>query len=555
MVTLEDILVGRQFQLCKTAHQSFSHFSLAMSNLNGLGGSSSASALSLAASNSGLLPSLPGYKFSQPKTGPRKQFFETREGYKFVKDSTPLSVEEMNSTASIASLGSSSSAKCFPSLALDALVLNFTAIVDDNETTSYSNKSRKCSILYHVDDDTIKIVEHPQLNSPPATLLRRSVIIKEDHTQLLLDDLQYNQDIVIYGRRYTIINCSESTRKYLQSIGRTILPPSKEMDEDERSWSKSMGPPEWGTFRREKNNLKIFMEAKLGNTVNNTGREGFNEFGNKVLKFLCVWDNTEKLYGDIQEFVLVYHLADDTIEIFNKPGIGKELFPKLVKRAPLVKDYGFLSEGNEEQYYHWSDIFIGADLNVYSRILHVIDADTETREFYELMECPLAGGEPSIASTTSKVTYTRTIPPHNGFGSEEDSLKSCVGPLRPSTTAVRINVFENRVLSFFASFVSRKSNDDDRRFVISFYLQDNSIKIQEPPVRNSGYVGGLFLSRRRVKKQNSDQYLTVDDFTIGGTVKILTHEFNITGANEFTLKWFDQERGKSLSSGNSRGRN
>jgi EF-hand domain-containing protein 1 len=538
-----------------------------IANGNGAAYGATSSTHSLTPSNSGLLPSLPGYKVNIPKTGPRQQLFETREGYKFVKElrnsssSSSPNLIGFNPTASIASLGTSSSSKCFPSLALDSLVLNFTAIVHEPGAGSSSIKQRRCSILYHVDDDTIKIVEHPQLNVPPSTLLRRSIILKEDNTPLLLDDLQYGEDIVIYGRCYSIINCADSTRRYLESIGRTNLPPRRDLeDDDERSWSKTGPMPEWGTFRREKNNLKIFMEAKLGNTVNNTGREGFNEFGNRILKFLCVWDDTEKLYGDTQEFVLVYHLSDDTIEIFNKPGIGKEQFPKLVKRAPLLKDYGFLSStasagasgAGEEQYYHWSDLFIGADINVYSRLLHIIDADNETRDFYDLMECPLGGGEPSIASMTTKVSYTRTIPPHNGFGSDEDSLKSCVGPLCPSSAPTRTNVFENRILSFFAKFVPKNSNDDDRRFVISFYFQDNSVKITEPTVRNSGYVGGLFLSRRKVKKESRREgqrqeggeveYLKVEDFVMGGKVKILTHEFVIIGGNEFTLKWLENEK-------------
>ena len=31
----------------------------------------------------------------------------------------------------------------------------------------------------------------------------------------------------------------------------------------------------------------------------------------------------------------------------------------------------------------------------------------------------------------------------------------------------------------------------DRRFVISLYLQDHTIKVVEPPVRNSGFTGKL----------------------------------------------------------------
>ena len=506
-------------------------------------------------SSSSLLPSLPGYKLNKQKPQPRKQLFHSREGYKFVKELNPITTNDLNSLSTISSLGSSSSTKCFPSLAFDSIVLNFTTTVIDLQDSTGRERTRRCSILYHIEDDTIKIVEHPQANIPASTLLRRSIVIKEDGKQLLLDDIQYGEDVLIYGRVYTIINCSELTRQYLESLGRVNLPPAKEEGEDDRSWSK--GPnPEWGSFRREKNNLKIFMEAKLGNTVNNSGREGFNEFGNRVLKFLCIWDDTEKLYGDVHEFILIYHLSDDTVEIFNKPSnSGKELFPKLLKRAPLIKDFGSLidtsttSNNNEEQYYHWSDIYIGCDLNIYSRVLHVIDADNDTRDFYDLMEQPLGGCERSVSSA-SNLSFTRSIPPHNGFGSEEDSLKSCVGPLCPSNAPTRINVFENRILSFYAHFIPKNSNDDTRRFVISFYLQDNSIKIQEPPVRNSGFVGGLFLSRRKVKKENSEEYYRIDDFDIGKRVKILTHDFIINGANPFTLKWLEAERGPSISLSN-----
>eukprot|EP00602_Paraphysomonas_sp_CaronLab_P006236 CAMPEP_0185024950 /NCGR_PEP_ID=MMETSP1103-20130426/8101_1 /TAXON_ID=36769 /ORGANISM="Paraphysomonas bandaiensis, Strain Caron Lab Isolate" /LENGTH=486 /DNA_ID=CAMNT_0027558049 /DNA_START=121 /DNA_END=1578 /DNA_ORIENTATION=+ len=485
--------------------------------------------------SSDLLPSLPGYKAHPIRTnGAKKQYFMTLNGHKFVKDDCGDSPDcELSASASIATLGSSASAKFFPSSNVDSSVLNFTATVADVHDYSANPRSRRCSILYYVEDNTVKIVEHPQPNSASGTLLRRSVVVKENGSPLTLDDLQYGEDVVIYGRVYSIINCSDSTRTFLEDIGRTNLPPRKE--DDDCSW-KDDKTVEWGTFRREKNNLKVFMEAKLGNTVNNTGREGFNEYGNMVLKFLCIWDDSERLYGDVLEFVLVYHLADDTIEIFNNQSGGKELFPKLLKRAPLVKDYESTADGDEEQYYHWSDLYIGADINVYSRMLHIVEADSETRNFYDLMECPLGPSERSVAKS-SRISFSRDIPPHNGFGSEEDSLKSCTGPLCPSTAPARSNVFENRILSFFARLLTKNSNDDKRRFVISFYMQDRTIKIHEPPVRNSGYVGGLFLSRRKVKRYGGSDYINEHDFEVGSTIRILTHEFYIEDANEFTLKW------------------
>lgn len=39
----------------------------------------------------------------------------------------------------------------------------------------------------------------------------------------------------------------------------------------------------------------------------------------------------------------------------------------------------------------------------------------------------------------------------------------------------------------------------DRRFVLQFFLADGSLSIFEPPVRNSGVLGGRFLERMRLQ--------------------------------------------------------
>jgi hypothetical protein len=55
------------------------------------------------------------------------------------------------------------------------------------------------------------------------------------------------------------------------------------------------------------------MEVLRGNSTDHTTREGVLRFGSKSLKFKCIWDNSENLYGDLVEFCLTYHLSDDMI--------------------------------------------------------------------------------------------------------------------------------------------------------------------------------------------------------------------------------------------------
>lgn len=48
--------------------------------------------------------------------------------------------------------------------------------------------------------------------------------------------------------------------------------------------------------------MKVFAEAALGNTVDNSRRAGFIKYDRNVLRFHAVWDDRESLYGDIQRF-------------------------------------------------------------------------------------------------------------------------------------------------------------------------------------------------------------------------------------------------------------
>jgi hypothetical protein len=50
--------------------------------------------------------------------------------------------------------------------------------------------------------------------------------------------------------------------------------------------------------------------------------------------------------------------------------------------------------------------------------------------------------------------------------------------------------------------------DVGRRFVLSYFLMDDSLLIFEPPVRNSGITGGKFLERQRVYKPHSEEIYT-----------------------------------------------
>ena len=69
------------------------------------------------------------------------------------------------------------------------------------------------------------------------------------------------------------------------------------------------------------------------------------------------------------------------------------------------------------------------------------------------------------------------------------------------------------------------------------------VTIYEPPVRNSGIIGGKFLERTRVAKPASapekPTYYGPADFYIGAVIEVFSHRFVITNADEFVLKYME----------------
>lgn len=511
-------------------------------------------------STSEFLPNLPGFKAREMSSGFKKSYFAKTDGVIFVKDESPMmggGLDEGSVGTFNTSMLSRSGKK---TLGNPDIILTFHAYFEEAANAPGNNtdriRIRKCNIYYFLEDGTISIVEKPQVNSgiPQGKLVRRSVICRSDGLPFTLDDFQLGEPVNIYSRIYNIVDCDESTRRYLQNVCNREEVHGVEMPRDpyEDTRRKLQHPGtmsnQWDRFHSKKNPNKKFMEAQLGNTVNNAGRQGFIQYGNQTLKFHCVWDNTENLYGDRLDYSLVYNLSDDTIEI-NSMGAGKsDQFSRLLKRSRLPKsmqpmilgasDSKNADDVNPDNFYHFSDFFIGQELLVYARTLRIIDADAFTRQFYadRGMELGVIELEPVEEITV----HARELPAYTGFGSEEDSLRSCTGSLLPGPVPAK-KLGENKVLSFFASLLSGGPDDVDRKFVVQLFVIDNTIKVQEPPIRNSGFVGGVFLSRRQVKNADGVN-MTEKDLYVGCKLRILKHLFLLHSANSSTMNWMESKK-------------
>lgn len=79
-----------------------------------------------------------------------------------------------------------------------------------------------------------------------------------------------------------------------------------------------------------------------------------------------------------------------------------------------------------------------------------------------------------------------------------------------------------------------------RRFVIQYFIEDDTISIMEPPVRNSGLMGGKFL-RRQVQKKPDGSRFGPSDMFVGNQVEFVCHKFLLLHADEFSYRFMEND--------------
>jgi len=424
-------------------------------------------------------------------------------------------------------------------------VLNFSCYFKEhvNDTPLEHYRIRKCVLRVYMQDETMEIFENKYENAgyPQGKFVIRHNIPKDD-TFYTIDDINVGGEISIYGRTFYIIGASSSTRRFMDEvIGRQQEPnmdyPMDTYEEYRRErMSRETGCDPTVKHNITKNPSTQFHEARLGKTVDNSHLAGYLKYGQQVLRFYCMWDDRRKMYGDVHNFRLHYYLADDTCEVLtvHNPNGGRDPFPLLLKRTTLPK-----SNGTGKL--HWTDLSIGEEITIYSRTLKIMDADPYTRDFYEKKGISL--GDKIVLPRKPIPIYKREIPPYTGFGSEEDSLNSCVGSILPTAPVKKIG--DPMVLKFRAIFsqmnTAAKPYQMDREFCISLYCEDCSISIYEIPRRNSGYIGGKFLSRTKITDSEGCSIITKSDFFVGAELNLNGYCFLLIDAEDNTYRYMSKD--------------
>ncbi|XP_049857375.1 EF-hand domain-containing protein 1-like isoform X2 [Schistocerca gregaria] len=516
------------------------------------------------------LPLLPGYTFGDPtKTRyHRSQCFDFRGGYAFPKTTCFGIGKEPLDVDSVAFLKDDDTIKCDPVLTYgilkrpvfpsfhphfeiyDKKALNFKAYFKQSvfESPVEHYRVRHVNIVYFLENDTITVMEPPTENSgfSQGRLVRRGKIPKKDTGRFWhWKDFNIGMDVPMYGFIFHIVDCDAFTKKYLTSQGIELRPP-EDMPPDPYTITRKMST-------QPKTRVTHFVDDKL---------RRFLEYDRRILRLYAVLEENDAECEELKPFIIYYFLVDDCVEIKEVHGKndGRDPVPLLLKKTKLPKNWNDLpatfpssyletSEAEVTEYYTPVDFVIGNTISIFGRRFLIYDCDKFTRDYFEnVLRVPLR--DPINVFKKQTVKPMRVYPPHLGFGTPQDSLQSCLSlmPKPPKKDILRYIQNANKVLRYTAEMEWSHPEDEGRKFQISYSLSDCKITIYEPPVRNSGIIGGTFLRATLVPKDGASpdfpEYYTPADFYIGAVVTIFNHRFKITGADLFVYHYMQQNQDK-----------
>jgi len=232
----------------------------------------------------------------------------------------------------------------------------------------------------------------------------------------------------------------------------------------------------------------------------------------------------------------------------------------MIKRQRIPRDrynvksnfsaiYLELSDNEITEYYKPHHFALGQSVNIFGRDFTIYDMDNFTKAFYYqnfgATDFNQLNNE-NFLSSKGTPHAKMEIPPYNGYGSLEDSLQNCLYlvPEPPKKDYIKLMENEHKILRYEAVLETTRAEDQGRKFIISYRLSDDTIGVYEPPMRNSGIIGGKFLENSRVAKPGTSLdkplFYGPQDFLIGSVINIFKHKFKIIGADLYVLKFAEE---------------
>lgn len=366
---------------------------------------------------------------------------------------------------------------------------------------------------------------------PSGTFYRRGKIeTTSSGDELRVTDLAPGNSLHILGHEFFITDADAFTRDYFKREYNMILAPAlnrppeirKDMGAQYATGLGAVLPTLKSNFGTRSTDYLTTKE-----TLDKTHR--FLENAGKVLRFLCVEVKTTRppffpdlvlessnngatffeadlknslaAPANVKRFALCYYLTSNSIELVVQKKLGEKKGNQgeqslLLKKSKLPKNWRDVQKGKPAEFYEMSDFVLGSVVDVFGRYFLLVTCDKQTRKMYSDM------GIEQEDVPLIDVPEERIVQPipqlGDGFlpiGSAEDTLATVYGMPKAGKDIAKMQRNQGKLIRCKAVLLTNNPVDNSREFLISFFLEDDTIQVYEDVKRNSGIWGGNFLKR------------------------------------------------------------
>merc|ERR1711959_631380 len=254
----------------------------------------------------------------------------------------------------------------------------------------------------------------------------------------------------------------------------------------------------------------------------------------------------------VRKVTVLYYLEDNTLQV-NEPKEENSGIPQgsYIKRHHIPKGRG--------EFHTVLDFQLGTDITFYGRTFRVVDCDAFTAQFFQ--ENGLELGEPEdYPYNPFDAQYTvlkqREAMPRGMASVKHDDLMHWTEAMLGKPTNLinddklaQFIKYDRKVLRFYGLWDDTPSlYGEVRRFVVHYYLADDTIEVVESYRNNSGRDPfPRLLNRQKLPmawdRPGRKEFFTAADFGIGGTVSVFGRELLICDCDDFTKLFMEDNFG------------
>ncbi|KAG5465968.1 hypothetical protein CUR178_00683 [Leishmania enriettii] len=503
------------------------------------------------------LPKLPGFSFAElqhPATHGKRQYCSIdNEGTRTVKDAAAIDGSAVAAVSAPEGCGIPIRVilQHFPSWrTLDDKVLRFFAYYTEVVVASSIEtwRVRKVKIHYFLADGSMSIVETPAVAN--SGLQKGTTVSRFRPEGVDVFRMCIGASIPCRGLTYQVVDCDAFTREFFEVMGMP-QPEPLEYPRDDFEASAMHRP---GGIDEQQIEMRRVVEVQAATRAGTHASlltpderkkaRDFYEYDRNVLRFYAVWEK--------RKFRIYFYLADGSIAVlFDKAeNDGRDPCPIFVRRRRIPKEARAVllspetlnrPQGPALACIAAEDLRTGSSVDIFTRPFFIYDCDEHTRAYMEARGIP----EPAVAAPLceeDEITVGKRRPQlakkardvAGASGKRFGASTMVFDDSAAEKDAVKLTRYAHDVFRFAAELVQPSKENEGRRFMICYYLADDTLSVYELPLQNSGHLGGKIFARRAVENVQDPALLKV-----GSTIRLDGVDYLLKEMDERTKRYLE----------------